>query len=217
MTAYLGSSAPSFVPSENRLASSELQSPRRALVVVDDTHDPVPSQATPESVDTPSPQELLDNLKRAVARICPSWLIAERDDLVQTAILRVLEIGRRQGGDRVLKLGYLYRVAHSVLIDEIRRRRRRSEISLSDSISERSDGQPGPEHQASINELGRAVRSCLGEVHEHRRLAVALHMQEYTVPECARELGWSQKRTENLVYRGKADLRQRLEARGVHC
>ena len=41
------------------------------------------------------------------------------------------------------------------------------------------------------------------------------HLQGHTGPQAAALLGWDAKRTENLVYRGLADLRQCLEAKGV--
>jgi RNA polymerase sigma-70 factor (ECF subfamily) len=48
-----------------------------------------------------------------------------------------------------------------------------------------------------------------------RRLAVTLHLQGHTVPEAARILDWAAKQTENLVYRGLADLRACLMAKGI--
>ena len=48
-----------------------------------------------------------------------------------------------------------------------------------------------------------------------RRLAVTLHLQGHTVPETARILDWAAKQTENLVYRGLADLRECLMAKGL--
>ena len=48
-----------------------------------------------------------------------------------------------------------------------------------------------------------------------RRLAVTLHLQGHSVPEAARLLDWAVKRTENLVYRGLADLRECLTAKGI--
>ena len=41
-----------------------------------------------------------------------------------------------------------------------------------------------------------------------------LHLQGHSVPDAARLLGWPAKRTENLVYRGLADLRRCLIAKG---
>lgn len=71
-----------------------------------------------------------------------------------------------------------------------------------------------PETDARFKELGAAVRDCLESMIRDRRLAVTLYLQQHTVPEAARLLGWAVKRTENLVYRGLADLRQCLLAKG---
>ena len=63
--------------------------------------------------------------------------------------------------------------------------------------------------------MGRAIEGCLAGRAEPRRLAVTLHLQAHSVPEAAALLGWEEKRTENLVYRGMAELRRCLEGRGV--
>jgi len=109
----------------------------------------------------------------------------------------------------------------SALVDEIRRRQRRPEISL-DGSREPADqelhyeprAQGDPESSASFRELGAAVRDCLNCVKRDRRLAVALYLQGHSVPETARILGWELKRTDNLIYRGLADLRQCLMRKG---
>jgi RNA polymerase sigma-70 factor (ECF subfamily) len=44
---------------------------------------------------------------------------------------------------------------------------------------------------------------------------VTLYLQGHTVPETARVLDWPAKRADNLVYRGLADLRQCLLAKGL--
>ena len=46
-------------------------------------------------------------------------------------------------------------------------------------------------------------------------MAVVLHLQGHSVPEAARLLNWGNKRTENLVYRGLADLRNCLALKGL--
>jgi RNA polymerase sigma-70 factor (ECF subfamily) len=48
-----------------------------------------------------------------------------------------------------------------------------------------------------------------------RRLAVTLYLHGHSVPDAARILDWSAKRTENLVYRGLADLRECLLSKGL--
>ena len=39
---------------------------------------------------------LRQDLVRAVARLCPRWLIDRRDDLVQAAVMRVMQITEKR-------------------------------------------------------------------------------------------------------------------------
>lgn len=160
-------------------------------------------------------------LARAVRRQCPSWLAADADDIAQQALSKVMQSDKVGEGKPPLTPFYLYRVAHSALVDEIRRRRRRREVSLDtgeDGEGHTSLREPAetttPESAARLSELGAAIRACLAGLARDRRLAVTLHLQGHSVPDTARLLGWVAKRTENLVYRGLADLRQCLMAKG---
>ena len=156
--------------------------------------------------------ELRQTLARVVARVCPAWLAGQRDDLVQAAVMRVVQRFERRSpgseGDPPVTSSYLYRVAHSVLVDEIRRVRRRRETDLDDGMTDHvSVTTPDPERMAVSAEIGDGIQSCLAGLKQDRRLAVTLYLQGHTVSEAARILDWPLKRTENLVYRGLADLR----------
>jgi RNA polymerase sigma-70 factor, ECF subfamily len=162
---------------------------------------------------------LRQHLLRAVRRVCPRWLSDHADDIVQCAMVKLLE--RRGEGSGPLPPSYLWKVAYTATVDEIRRRRRRHEVPL-DAGEEESAGMAPPAGPASdperlqaAREIGRAVRDCLLRVVEARRLAVVLHLQGHSVPEAGRILGWGVKRVENLVYRGLADLRRCLSAKGI--
>jgi RNA polymerase sigma-70 factor (ECF subfamily) len=164
-------------------------------------------------------RELRDALVRAVRRQCPGWLSHDADDIAQAALTKVMA-RERAGAVAPLSSFYLYKVAHSALVDEIRRRKRRREEPLEPSgpgeeprsIEPRAVGDTADAMR--LRELGVAVQACLRAMKRERRLAVMLYLQEHTVPEAARVLGWVVKRTENLVYRGLADLRQCLQAKG---
>jgi RNA polymerase sigma-70 factor, ECF subfamily len=156
-------------------------------------------------------------LARAVARVCPSWLSAQAEDIVQAALLRVMEImGRREGKESV-NSSYLWKAAYSATVDEIRRHRRRREVPLEVGPVEANlaTPQPGPEDTDRGREIARELQDCLGRLGEPRRLALVLHLQGHTGPEAARLLGWSEKRVENLIYRGLADVRRCLEEKGL--
>ncbi len=160
-------------------------------------------------------------LARAVRRQCPRWLSDHAEDLVQAALIKVMAVSSAGEGNRPLSSFYLYRVAHSALVDEIRRHQRRREVALEVDESQehpREVVQPramgDPEQDAARRELGVAVRGCLLSMTSDRRQAVMLYLQGHSVPDAARLLGWTAKRTENLVYRGLGDLRCCLRAKG---
>jgi RNA polymerase sigma-70 factor, ECF subfamily len=159
------------------------------------------------------------DLVRVVSRLCPGWLAGKRDDLVQTALLRVMHVVETKSsldeGKRTAPASYLYKVAYSVLIDELRRVRRRRETDLDDETAVLTSAADDPERTTASRQIGRGIRGCLRAMKRERRLAVTLHLQGHTVPEAARILDWAFKRTENLVYRGLADLRTCLTAKGL--
>ncbi len=158
-------------------------------------------------------------LERTIRATCPAWLAADSDDLIQVTIMRLMNLQTRHADANRFQPGYLKRAAHSVLVDEIRRRRRRREVPLDDVTS--PDTEPGPtpvinpEQTSAGREIGRAIQRCLASILGDRRLAVTLFLQQHTVPESARLLGWTPKRAENLRYRGLADLRRCLRRKGL--
>ena len=203
-----------------------------------------PNPAAPFApIDSGRWEQLRADLVRAVRRQATGPLASRADDIVQAAMLKVMDLVRRSSavsggapsissaspeGNRELTSFYLYRVAHSALIDEIRRLKRRREVSLDtggrESDEDGSEPLPeaaalaandDPERAASSRQLGAAIRDCLAVMKAERRVAVALHLQGHSVPEAARRLAWAAKRTENLVYRGLADLRQCLVGKGL--
>jgi len=161
-------------------------------------------------------RRLQGDLTRALRRACPSWLESRRDDLVQLALLRVLNVKRREE-NAVLTTSYLYKVAYAVVVDEMRRAQWRRETSLESGGMEESlvGGRGGPEQHARSEEIARGIDDCLARLAGPRSQAVTLHLQGYSLAEAAETLAWSYKRTENLVYRGLADLRACLAAKGL--
>ena len=117
------------------------------------------------------------------------------------ALVRLLE---RPPGEGSTPRGasYLWRVAYTVVIDEIRRFRRQQRQAAQLPAGERRT--PGPEARSELLE-------CLAALQDRRRTAVTLHLQGFRTGEVATALGWTEKQAENLVYRGLADLRACLE------
>lgn len=158
--------------------------------------------------------ELRAYLLKAVKRVCPHWLANEAEDLTQIAATRALGRLQATGGATEITKGYLYRIAFSVVIDEIRRRQRQRETALEPDDPVPSQA-ASPERQARAREVREAIVHCLTGMNPPRRRAVTLHLVGHSLGEIAKLLGCDQKKAENLVYRGLADLRAGLTAQGV--
>ncbi len=193
------------------------------LVKIDHSFDQRRGSAKVDGVQEASPHdyaELRKGMELAVARVCPGWLRDRSDDLVQMAMMRIMAIERKSTQPRELKPAYLRKVAYSAMIDEIRRLRRRQEVPLTDDDPEQPwaslpADDPDPEHRHASRQLGEGIRDCLSRLIGPRQSAVTLYLQQHTVPEAATLLGWTPKRTENLVYRGLRDLRECLRKKGL--
>lgn len=160
-------------------------------------------------------QKLRDALVKAVARVCPSWLRDQREDMVQVGMMRVYDVVRRSETPKELSPFYLKKVAHSAMVDEIRRTTRRQETPLEELEIEQRTAEPDPERHVAGRETMTAVRGCLQDLLPGRRAAVTLFIQGHQVGQIAELLSWGTKQAKNFLYRGLDDLRKCLAMKGV--
>lgn len=158
--------------------------------------------------------DIRDELARAVAATCPHWLADRRDDIVQNAVLKLVKAEAKSEGNRQFVRSYLWKVAYSALVDEINRVTSRKESALEQALDNQISDRSDPRRETESRELGAAIQGCLRKLVAPRRRAVVLYLAGYGVPESAGLLGWRRKRVENLVYRGLANLRSCLRAKG---
>lgn len=158
--------------------------------------------------------ELRSRLVGAVRRVCPPWLAADAEDLVQDALIRLVQRNDRLGGNLSVTSAYLKKVAYCAVVDEMRRRQRLADFGAAGSEIEQEDlvDPAAPAHEDAA--VGRAITDCLQAQSSDRRRALTLHLLGHSVPETARILGCNAKRAENLVYRGLAQLRDCLIRKG---
>ena len=182
----------------------------------------VDSESLPEGASEGLPYaDLLQQIEGSMRRLCPSWLADSRDDLVQMALIKVMEIARRDEKSTHFSSSYLWRVAHSVLIDEIRRARRRSEVALDETEPSKPRGlsmaspTAGPQQRLFAGELRSAIRDCLGGLIDNRRRVVTLHLEGSSPDEISDILGWKTKKVYNAVHRGLHDLRDCLRQKDL--
>ncbi|MEL7059099.1 MAG: RNA polymerase sigma factor [Acidobacteriota bacterium] len=159
-------------------------------------------------------QAMRRELVRAVRRLCPRSLADDSEDLVQNALLRVVDaVGRRETTE-TLRASYLWRAAHSAVVDELRRRQRRPEHELDPERPDPASASPGPERRASDRQAGVALRACVEALLPDRRRAVSFHLLGHRIAQVAELTGWNQKRAKNLIYRGLADVRRCMAEKG---
>ncbi len=114
---------------------------------------------------------------------------------------------------------YVYRTASSAALDVLRRRRAR-QADRHDAIDDGPVGvlaapQPDPHRVLEGSELADKVDRAIEQIPASRRPAVRMHLAGYPREEIADLMGWTEAKTRNLLYRGLADLRERLAAEGV--
>lgn len=174
---------------------------------------PFPAGTPLSPADFEALREILDRLVR---KVCPAWLASERDDLVQSACLRIVR--KCQGGEEEVTLAssYLWMVAHSTVMDEIRHRRRSREVAWEGAGGkEPATEASSAETRQAREELRDAIRLGIRTLEESRRQAVLLYLHGFSLEESARILGWNTKRVDNQRYHGLRQLRDYLTQRGL--
>ena len=184
---------------------------RRVFSLPGSSSDALTAAGAPTSPDV---EQLREDVLRAVRSVCPRWLADHADDLTQVATTRILDRLRSAEGTLELSSGYLYRTAYCVVVDEIRRRRRRPESPIEpDAVIQSHEA--NPERRAFSGEVRGALMGCLARLATSRRRAVTLHLLGHSVGEISALIECRDKQAENLVYRGLSDLRACLRKHGV--
>jgi RNA polymerase sigma factor (sigma-70 family) len=140
------------------------------------------------------------------------------EDLVQEVRLRLWKA--LESGEKIsaAPASYIHRTAVSAALDLLRRRRARRETPARLSrpsglamLGESASADRMLEQLELQEQVGRAVDSLIPA----RRSVVRMYLAGYAREEIADLLGWSEPKTRNLLYRGLADLRERLTAMGI--
>jgi len=162
--------------------------------------------------------QLRRQLLALVRRSCPVWLANQAEDIVQAALIRLLDAHRKSGGNLPQNPSYLSRVAYNAMVDEVRRHFKRKEVPEDEPLrlDHTAAATVQPEQRAAATEIHEGIRDCLAAMIPSRRMSVACHLLGYSVPEAARFLGWTPKKVEHLIHRGLADLRTCLTGKGLN-
>lgn len=144
---------------------------------------------------------------------------ADIDELLQDVRIRIWRARRESEQIRQVTSSYMYRTATSAALDLLRRRRAGRSVAVEpDVLQARADAVTtavGPADDLAESELAEQVASAVDTIAPARRPVVRMHLAGYSREEIAGLLGWTEARTRNLLYRGLADLRERLAAQGI--
>ena len=151
-------------------------------------------------------------LRKLVYGLVRDWALAE--DVAQDAFLRAYQKASTFRGGSSVK-AWLYRIAINRAHDELRRIRRKREISLESAEIGRLEldesRTASAEALAAARELERHVAMALSEMREEYRTALMLReMEGLTYREIAELLGWPLGTVQIRVHRGRLELRSRL-------
>jgi RNA polymerase sigma factor (sigma-70 family) len=144
---------------------------------------------------------------------------SDLDEVMQEVRLRLWRA--RGTSEQIGEAGasYVYRTAVSASLDLLRRRRSRraaDHVSVDDGPGEAlAAPDPGPLGELEGSELAERVSRAIDTIPASRRPVVRMHLQGYPREEIAELMGWTEAKTRNLLYRGLADLRERLTAEGI--
>jgi RNA polymerase sigma factor (sigma-70 family) len=142
----------------------------------------------------------------------------ELAEVIQNLRLRLWRAHPKADAIAGLGASYIYQTAISAALDVIRNRRafgarHQTSLTLLKHDPPAPDGM-SPAAVLEHAEDARTVAEAIRELSEARRVPVRMYLSGYTRQEIASQLGWSEAKTRNLLYRGLEDLRNELRRRG---
>ncbi|NOZ26984.1 MAG: sigma-70 family RNA polymerase sigma factor [Chloroflexi bacterium] len=133
------------------------------------------------------------------------------EDLTAQVFLRMLEAIQSENAWRSSFSGWLYRIAHNLVIDHYRRRARSTHISLEDAPTIPAENMD-PEQTAERRLQGERVRRALNRLTEEQAQVVSLRFLEgLSIAEVAQVTGKTEGAVKALQYRAIMSLRRLLD------
>jgi RNA polymerase sigma-70 factor (ECF subfamily) len=143
-----------------------------------------------------------------IYRRCGEQALAE--DLTAQVFLKMLESIRDNKSWHSSFSGWLYRIAHNLVIDHYRRRDRQPSVNIDDAPPTASDLED-PVETAQMNIDAERLRAAIGRLTDEQSEVVSLRFLEgYSIAEVAAMVGRSEGAIKALQYRAVAALRSLL-------
>jgi RNA polymerase sigma-70 factor (ECF subfamily) len=186
----------------------ESASEQREKLAVSSTTDEVQLIEQVASGDVRAYRQLVDRYLRGIHAFTQRMLgsRAEAEEVCQETFLRLWEHAGRYV-PHAKPSTWIYRIAHNLAVDRLRRRRETSAAVTPDEL-------PGGERPSGIfheRQLAQTVQRALDELPERQRSAIGLvHYQGLSNAEAAEVLGVGVRALESLLARARRQLRDSL-------
>jgi RNA polymerase sigma factor (sigma-70 family) len=140
----------------------------------------------------------------------------DQEDLIQDISVRIWKsLGKNDKNIRDFR-SYINKIVNSVVIEAISTSRRETETLV--RLRQEMPEEHGHHSQRNVTDGGPmmdALAASLNEIRASRRNVLSLFLAGLTLEEIAELKRWSRSKTNNLFYRGLADLKKKLAAKGV--
>jgi RNA polymerase sigma-70 factor (ECF subfamily) len=161
-------------------------------------------------------------IKAVIARTYSGGLELNADDIVQEVKIKLWKELSKQ--EKIVNLkAFICQIAFTTTIDEIRKIKTRRQEPLPEQEQEMDllmsgrgkPDPPTPQVELERKEIQRLVVSAVDSLGDNRRQVVKLYLYGMNYKEIAAELGWSEGKARNLLYRGLEELSEILKSKGV--
>jgi RNA polymerase sigma-70 factor (ECF subfamily) len=136
------------------------------------------------------------------------------DELMQETRVRLWKALGTAEKIEAVPASYVYQTAATAAVDLIRQRRRSDRHLPVHELADRLEASDDPGTQAERTELRDRIWLAVGGLAAERRVAVRAYLNGYNHSEIAGMAGWTEAKARNLLYRGLAQLRERLGPSG---
>ena len=152
-------------------------------------------------------------ISAAIRRVGGARVAADHDDIAQA--VRVA-LWRRLADEQSIDhpASYVYKAAIRETVRAVARLQARQATALDDLPGEVASTVVDQDRLVEAREQREALADALQRLTPEPARAVRAHLAGLTVDELMQLRGWSYQRARNLIARGMADLRARLQERG---
>ncbi|MBN1223930.1 MAG: sigma-70 family RNA polymerase sigma factor [Candidatus Aminicenantes bacterium] len=161
-------------------------------------------------------------IRSAIRKTCPYIDRLDMDDIEQEVKINIWkEILKSE--KEIHNLGsYIWRVTYTTtsrIMKKVTGQRKllrtRHEISEVVKMEDGKDLLRSPDHRFEYKELLEIIKISINSLIDSRRAVLKLYLMGMTTEEISEFFGWSMAKVRNLLSRGLADLRKKLQEKGI--